>query len=184
MFARTENLLLRPGWAEDAPALARALRGDARSANAAADALADAEAFLAEPRDATLPQFLVTLRTAGASMVIGTIELKRRASGRIEFGCWIEEARRARGYGTEAARAVLNVARTIGLVQIEASHFVDHPASGRLLEKLGFAATGLSASRYNCAQGSQADAWLMRVTLTLARGKCRSRPDARVAPPA
>ena len=25
MFARTERLLLRPGWAEDAPALARAI---------------------------------------------------------------------------------------------------------------------------------------------------------------
>ena len=169
MFARTENLLLRPGWAEDAPAFAHALRGNARSANAAADALVDAEAFLAEPRDAILPQFLVTLRTAGAPLVIGTIGLTRRASGPIEFGCWIEEARRGRGYGTEAARAVLDIAGTIGLAQIEAWHFVDHRASGRLLEKLGFAATGLSASRYNCAQGSQADARLMRVTLTLAR---------------
>ena len=169
MFARTENLLLRPGWAEDVPALARALRGDARSANAAADALADAEAFLAEPRDATLPQFLVTLRTDGAPLVIGTIGLTRRASGRIEFGCWIEEDKRGCGFAAEAARAVLDIAATLGLAQVEASHFVDHPASGRLLEKLGFVPTGLSAPRYNCAQGSQATARLMRVTLTLAR---------------
>jgi RimJ/RimL family protein N-acetyltransferase len=169
MFARTENLLLRPGWDEDAPALARALRGDARSANAAADALADAEAFLAEPRDATLPQFLITLRTDGAPLVIGTIGLARRASGRIELGCWIEEGRRGRGFGTEAGRAVLGIAVTLGLAQLEASHFVDRPASGRLLEKLGFAPTGLTAPRYDCAIGSQADARLMRVTLSLAR---------------
>ena len=29
MFARTERLLLRPGWAEDAPALARAIADEA-----------------------------------------------------------------------------------------------------------------------------------------------------------
>lgn len=169
MFARTERLLLRPGWAEDAPALARALRGDARSANAAADALVDAEAFLAEPRDATLPKFLITLRTADAPLVIGTIGLTRRASGRVELGCWVEETRRGRGFATEAACAVLDIAATLGLAQVEASHFVDHRASGCLLEKLGFVATGLSAPRYNCAQGSHATARLMRVTLTLAR---------------
>src|SRR3546814_2124438 len=31
MFARTERLLLRPGWQEDAPALARAIGEEARS---------------------------------------------------------------------------------------------------------------------------------------------------------
>ena len=43
-----------------------------------------------------------------------------------------------------------------GLAQLEASHFVDNPASGRVLEKLGFAATGLSAPRYSCARGGEA----------------------------
>jgi len=169
MFARTPRLLLRPGWTEDAPALARALRGKARSANALDDALADAEAFLGEPCDLILPRFLITLRTGDAPLVIGTCGLTRRASGRVEFGCWIEEARRERGYATEAGRAVLEIAATLGLAQVEASHFVDHPASGRLLEKLGFATTGLTAPRYNCGVGADANARLMRVMLSQAR---------------
>ena len=169
MFARTTRTLLRPGWAEDAPALARAIRGDARSANAIADALADAEAFLATPCDMILPRFLITLRTDAAPLVIGTCGLTRRASGRVEFGCWIEEAYRGRGYATEAGRAVLDIAATLGLPQVEASHFVDHPASGRLLKKLGFATTGVSAPRYNCGAGTDESARLMRVMLSSAR---------------
>ena len=169
MFARTENLLLRPGWSEDAPALARALRGDARSANAAADGLADAEAFLVEPRDALLPNFLITLRSDQAPLVIGTIGLRRRPSGRIELNCWIEEMQRGRGFATEAGRAVLDISITLGLSQLEASHFINLPASGRLLERLGFAPTGLVAPRYNCAQGLHANARLMRIALASGR---------------
>ena len=169
MFARTPRLLLRPGWAEDAPALARSIRGEARSANALADALAGAEAFLAAPSDLILPRFLVTLRTAAAPLVIGTTGLTRRASGRVEYGCWIDEAHRGRGFATEAGRALLDIAATLGLVQVEASHFVDHPASGRLLEKLGFTTTGLTAPRYNCGVGADANARLMRVMLCSAR---------------
>ncbi|MEO7786882.1 MAG: GNAT family protein [Sphingomicrobium sp.] len=169
MFARTPRLLLRPGWSEDAPALARALRCEARSANAMSDALVDAEAFLGEPCDAMLPRFLVTLRTGDAPLVIGTCGLTRRASGRVEYGCWIEEAQRGRGYATEAGRALLDIAATLGLAQVEASHFIDHPASGRLLEKLGFATTGISAPRYNCGVGAHANARVMRLMLSSAR---------------
>jgi RimJ/RimL family protein N-acetyltransferase len=165
MFARTPRLLLRPGWTEDVPALARAIRGEARSANALDDALADAEAFLAEPRDAILPRFLITLRTTDAPLVIGTCGLTRRASGRVEFGCWIADAHRSRGYATEAGRALLDIAATLGIGRVEASYFVDHPPSGRLLEKLGFGTTGLTAPRYNCGVGAQANARLMRVML-------------------
>lgn len=169
MFARTPRLLLRPGWAEDAPALARSIRGEARSANALADALADAEVFLAAPSDLILPRFLVILRTPAAPLVIGTTGLTRRASGRVEYGCWIDEAHRGRGFATEAGRALLYIAATLGLVQVEASHFVDHPASGRLLEKLGFTTTGLTAPRYNCRVGADANAPLMRIMLGTAR---------------
>ena len=121
MFARTDRLLLRPGWTEDTPALARALRGDGRSANAAADALADAEAYLAEPRDATLPQFLVTLRTHSAPLVIGTARLTRLPSERIDVSCWIAEAHRGYGFASEAGRALRDIAASLG------GHPVDVP---------------------------------------------------------
>lgn len=122
MFARTKNLLLRPGWPEDAPALARALRGNARSANAAADALVDAQAFLSELRDARLPSFLITLRTDSAPLVIGTIGLVQRGLGRIELSCWIEEDQRGRGFEAEARNAVLGIAQTLGLTGIATAY--------------------------------------------------------------
>lgn len=162
-------MLLRPGWAEDAPALARSIRGEARSANALADALADAEAFLAAPSDLILPRFLVILRTPAAPLVIGTTGLTRRASGRVEYGCWIDEAHRGHGFAAEAGRALLDIAATLGIGQVEASNFEDHPASGRLLEKLGFTTTGLTAPRYNCGHGADVKARLMRIILGTAR---------------
>ena len=63
MFARTERLLLRPGWAEDAPALAAAIADEMIVRNLATAPwpyrLRDAEAFLAQPRDPVLPSFLI-----------------------------------------------------------------------------------------------------------------------------
>ncbi|HEX5034503.1 MAG TPA: GNAT family N-acetyltransferase, partial [bacterium] len=70
MFARTERLLLRPGWAEDAPALAAAIADEMIVRNLATAPwpyrLRDAEAFLAQPRDPVLPSFLIFERTDGA----------------------------------------------------------------------------------------------------------------------
>ena len=57
MFARTKRLTLRPGWPEDAPALARAIGHESVIAKLARApwpyTLDDAEAFLAQPRGAT-----------------------------------------------------------------------------------------------------------------------------------
>ena len=74
MFARTERLLLRPGWAEDAPALARAIADETVVRNLATApwpyALEDAEAFLAAPRDPAMPCFLITERTDGEPRIV------------------------------------------------------------------------------------------------------------------
>ena len=55
MFARTERLLLRPGWSEDAAALLQAISDERIVRNLATApwpySLADAEAFLARERD-------------------------------------------------------------------------------------------------------------------------------------
>ena len=63
MFARTERLLLRPGWAEDAPALAQAIADEQIVRNLATApwpyGLAEAQAFLGAPRDPVLPTFLL-----------------------------------------------------------------------------------------------------------------------------
>lgn len=169
MFARTERLLLRPGWAEDAPALARAIADEQVVRNLATApwpfALQDAEAFLAAPRDPALPSFLIMERTDGAPRIVGACGLGRRPSGAVEMGYWIARPYWGRGFATEASRALIDIARTLKLPRLEASHFVDNPASGRVLEKLGFIPTGLSAARYSCARGGEAIARLYRLRL-------------------
>ena len=169
MFARTNRLLLRPGWAEDAPALARAIADEAIVRNLSAApwpyGVAEAEAFLAAPRDPVLPSFLIIKRTTSAPRLIGACGFGRRPSGAVELGYWIARPYWNRGFATEAGRALIEIARTLKLPQLEASHFVDNPASGRVLEKLGFAATGLSAERFSCARNGDAMTRLFRLVL-------------------
>ena len=169
MFARTDRLLLRPGWAEDAPALARAIADEQIVRNLATApwpyALKDAEAFLASPRDPVMPTFLITERTDGAPRIVGACGLGRRPSGAVELGYWIARPHWGRGFATEASRALIDIARTLRLPRLEGSHFIDNPASGRVLEKLGFIPTGLSAARYSCARGSEAVSKLYRLRL-------------------
>jgi len=170
MFARTDRLLLRPGWAEDAPALAQAI-GDEMIVRNLASApwpyrLRDAEAFLAAPRDPALPSFLIFERTKGAPQLVGACGLGRRPSGLVELGYWIARAHWGRGFATEASTALIEIAQTLRLARLEASHFLDNPASGRVLEKLGFEPIGITAPRMSCARGTEATARLLRLQLS------------------
>jgi RimJ/RimL family protein N-acetyltransferase len=170
MFARTERLLLRPGWAEDAPALAAAIADEMIVRNLATApwpyGLRDAEAFLAQTRDPALPSFLIFERTDGAPNLVGSCGLGRRPSGAVELGYWIGRSYWGRGYATEAATALIDIARTLGFTRLEGSHFLDNPASGRVLEKLGFEPLGITAPRLSCARGMEAQARLLRLTLS------------------
>jgi len=169
MFARTERLLLRPGWAEDAPELARAIADEQVVRNLATApwpySREDAEAFLAAPRDPVMPSFLITERTDGAPRIVGSCGLGRRPSGSVEMGYWIGRQHWGKGFATEASRALIEIAKALKLPRLEASHFLDNPASGRVLEKLGFVATGMSAERYSCARGGEAMAKIYRLRL-------------------
>ena len=169
MFARTPRLLLRPGWAEDAPALAAAIADEMIVRNLATAPwpyrLRDAEAFLAQPRDPAMPSFLIFERTDGAPNLVGSCGLGRRPSGAVEMGYWIARPFWGRGYATESSQALIDIARTLGFGQLEGSHFVDNPASGRVLEKVGFRPLGITAPRLSCARGVEAQARLMRLVL-------------------
>ena len=169
MFARTERLLLRPGFAEDAAMLAKAIADEQVVRNLATApwpyGLAEAEAFLAKPADPALPRCLVMLRTNRDPLLVGGVGLQRRPSGSVELGYWIARAYWGHGYATEAASAIIAMARMLRLARIEAAHFVDNPASGRVLEKLGFVATGLMAPRSSCARGGEALTRIFRLAL-------------------
>ena len=169
MFARTPRLLLRPGFPEDAPALAAAIADRTIVNNLAVVpwpyGLRDAEAFLAKPRDPVLPSLLIFERTRGAPRLVGSCGLGRRPSGAVELGYWIARPFWSRGFATEACAALVDIARTLGLDSLEGSHFVDNPASARVLEKLGFEALGIVAPRMSCARGAEVPARLMRLRL-------------------
>jgi RimJ/RimL family protein N-acetyltransferase len=169
MFARTPRLLLRPGFPEDAPALAVAIADEAIARNLATVPwpfrMRDAEAFLASPRDPVLPSLLIFERTGGAPRLVGSCGLGRRPSGAVEMGYWIARPFWGRGFASEACAALVEIARTLGLGSLEGSHFLDNPASARVLEKLGFEPLGLVAPRMSCARGSEAPARLMRLRL-------------------
>jgi len=169
MFARTPRLLLRPGFPEDAPALAGAIADEAIARNLAnvpwPYRMRDAEAFLASPRHPGLPSCLIFEVGNGAPELAGACGLGRRPSGAVELGYWLARPFWGRGFATEACAALIAMAEALGLKRIEGSHFLDNPASGRVLEKLGFEPTGLIAPRLSCARGTEVPARLMRLVL-------------------
>src|SRR5215213_2517936 len=113
MFARTPRLLLRPGFPEDAPALAAAIADQAIARNLASVPwpyrMRDAEAYLASPRDPVLPSLLVFERTAAAPQLVGACGLGRRPSGSVEMGYWTSRAHWGRGLATEACAALIDM---------------------------------------------------------------------------
>jgi RimJ/RimL family protein N-acetyltransferase len=161
MFARTERLLLRPGWVEDAPALFDAIADERIVRNLASAPwpyrLDDAEAFLATERKPDQVNFLIFRRMPGETRLVGSIGFGRTPDGNREFGYWIARPFWGRGYATEAGRAVLKLARdSLRLPRLHSGHFLDNPASGRVLEKLGFRPTGVIAPRFSVGRGEPA----------------------------
>jgi RimJ/RimL family protein N-acetyltransferase len=164
MFARTPRLLLRPGWMEDAQVLAQTindgavLRNLARAPNPYGPD--DAQAFLALPQHPRLPRLLAFSRTQGAPRLIGGCGIHLDEQGAPELGYWIARPYWGLGFATEAARAVLSMARANGIADIRACHFADNPASGNVLRKLGFRFTGRVEQRYSLGRDALVDCLL------------------------
>lgn len=145
MFIRSERLFLRPAWREDAQDLHAAIADERVVRNLARApwpyTLDDARAFVESPQDRRHPSLLITLPGARGSRLIGGIGLSEEAAG-AQLGYWIAPEAWGHGYATEATSAILRLARTLGHEQITARHFLDNPASARVLEKVGFRHTG------------------------------------------
>lgn len=161
MFARTPRLLLRPGWPEDAPAVFNAIDDHAVARNLSAVpwpyTISDAEQFLASARPVRHPNFLIFRRTAGAPKLVGSIGFGDGEEGQLEMGYWISRYHWGLGYATEAGRAVLDIAQALGHAEIRAEHYLDNPASGNVLRKLGFTATGRVCQRYSKGREKKVD---------------------------
>lgn len=157
MFHRSQNLLLRPIWPEDWQGVLAGIADEGVVRNLArapwpygAD---DARQFTMLPSLPKYPRFLIT--RARDAAVIGCIGIDPN-EGDVELGYWIARQHWGRGFATEAGAAVLEIARTLGHSRVVASHFLDNPASGRVLEKLGFVPTGRVIERHSCGRGEKA----------------------------
>lgn len=143
MFARTRRLTLRPGWPEDAATLTEAIAHEAVAIRLARlpwpYEIGDAEAFLATPRLAEDASFLILSHASPTPRIVGGISLAALGGGSGELGYWLTPSAWGRGYATEAARVVIEMARhALPVRRIEASHHLDNAASHRVLVKLGF----------------------------------------------
>lgn len=107
-------------------------------------------------------------------LLIGGVGFYRRPSGIAELGFWLGRPWWGHGYATEASRAVIR--HGLGNVRLpgySSAHFIDNPASARVLSKLGFRPR--TQARMMCvARGCEVEA----VTYWLDRNSA-----ARVTPP-
>jgi RimJ/RimL family protein N-acetyltransferase len=159
MFARTERLLLRPSWPEDAAELHSAIADEGIVRNLASApwpyTAEEAVRFATLDHDERHPAFLLMLRTDDTPRLIGACGLGDR-NGEAELGYWIARPYWGLGFASEAGRAVLNIAKAIGHQKLIAGHFTDNPASGKVLRKLGFRNTGRTDQRHSKGRGTSA----------------------------
>lgn len=168
MFARTERLLLRPGWTEDAKALYQAV-ADANIVCHLGNApwpytADDAHDFTKKSHDPRYPHFFLFRRGAGESRLVGGCGLVEE-DGETEMGYWITRPYWGQGYASEAVRALVNIAWSVGHRQLVASHFTDNIAAKRVLEKAGFESTGLTKMRHSEGWGHAAPCAIYRRSL-------------------
>lgn len=81
-------------------------------------------------------------------------------SGDVEIGYWFGRPYWGVGYGSEAVAAFVAQAKALG--PLNAGHFVDNPASGRVLKKAGFAYTGETKRMFSMGRGESVDCLRMR----------------------
>ena len=183
MFIRSERLFLRPGWPEDWREIMAQVADEAVVRNLEAVpwpyTTSHAQEFAALPQDPRCPHFLVTLPGANGAELIGCTGLKSGEDG-VELGYWVGRDHWGRGYATEAARAVLRLAGTLGHRRIRACNFTDNPASGRVLRKLGFRPTGSERRTFSHGRGEFVSAAVMEMDLG-APCDCDDGNDAGVA---
>lgn len=166
MFVRTDRLLLRPGWMEDAAAVQRAISSDPAVARNTARipwpyTLDDAQSFLRSQQAGDgETSLLVFSRTSGAPRLVGGVGLHADEEGH-EIGYWVARPYWGLGFATEAADGLLKAARgSLKIGRIHSGHFTDNPASGRVLRKLGFRPTGQVIKRPCVARGVDVDCLL------------------------
>jgi len=149
MFIRSERLFLRPIWAEDWQDLHAGLSDQEVERNFLRMGWPYSPEGLRSGAglDPRMPHFMITLPRGNHGVdVLGMIGMVQ-IDGQAHLGYWIAREYRGQGYATEAGRAVLSLARTLGHAHVVARHMLDNPASGRVLRKLGFSPLSVDGAR-------------------------------------
>jgi RimJ/RimL family protein N-acetyltransferase len=109
-------------------------------------------AYAAEREKGESFRFAVTRAMDGA--LIGLCAVDRVAGGTWDFGYWYGRQYWGQGYATEAGRPVMRFAFDDLKAEMLVAHWhFDNPASGRVLDKLGFSAAGVV--QRNCVARGQ-----------------------------
>jgi ribosomal-protein-alanine N-acetyltransferase len=147
----TPRLILRPFAADDA-ATVQELAGNAAIADTTLNIPHPYEDGMAETWIGTHKDqwksgkgvvFAVTLRESRE--LIGAIGIVRKLHDRGEMGYWIGQHYWNQGYATEASRSIIGFGfDELEFNKISASHLVQNPASGRVMEKIGMQYEGFS----------------------------------------
>lgn len=96
-------------------------------------------------------------------VLVGTVTWFINGDGNREIGYGIHRDHRGRGLATKAGQMAVDWVRATGYAgPIYAQHFQDNPASGRVLEKLGFVREG-PAVGVSPARATSAPAWKTRL---------------------
>jgi len=95
--------------------------------------------------------------TENGGDLMGIMDLFTNGDGDREIGYWIGRPYWGNGYITEAAQAVIDEGfANFDMPYIDAGYFYDNPASGRVLEKLGFERKEMGSNLYSVARGERA----------------------------
>lgn len=139
---KTRRLVLRQLVDSDAPEIAR-LAGDWDVARMTARTpFPYSEALARQWMNGIEPGEYVRCVTLDG-MLIGAVGYIPERDGAAEIGYWIGKPWWGQGFATEAARALVrHCFTTAGYRRLTCAHFVDNPASGRVIRKLGFHAVG------------------------------------------
>lgn len=180
MFYRSERLFLRPAWPEDWNAIHAAIddEGIVRQLARAPWPYTESDArwFAGQPQDARLPHFLITRPDGGGSALIGSIGLSR-IEGEVNIGYWIARAHWGQGYATEAGRAMLGLARGLGHKHLVGRHFLDNPASGLVLRRLGFRPSDERGAIFSAGRGQACPSVRLEIDLRRDHDNKDDSPD-------
>ncbi|MFW5748313.1 MAG: GNAT family N-acetyltransferase [Chloroflexota bacterium] len=158
---QTDRLMLRPLEADDITPL-HELAGDRRVAEGTLNIphpyeREQAVTFVRHAMDGMMrgDQYTLAIALRDTDQLIGVISMRvREPHQSAEIGYWVGVPYWNEGYTTEAARRLLRFAfEYLKLNRVYAIHFVDNPASGRVMQKIGMRHEGtLRQHFYRCGE--------------------------------